>query len=248
MKLVVGAPVCDRDWALPRWFECLQAQTRPPDEYVFVVNELPGLHTRRLLHELCPFDVPRLSYAIDRTPYIPRDDRQHHLPENVYGDFAWRRNKLLDMALKRDPDVFFSLDSDIMLDDPTTIERLLRLLTAAKALTAGSPDVVAASTFLHPTGRAGECYNAAWWAGGDEGSPERAWRRATADDAAEGVQLIDIPMAAVMMTRRVAETCRYRWHAQGEDLGFAQDLDRLDYRCVWDPNLETRHVMSPEAL
>jgi hypothetical protein len=247
VKLVVGAPVCDRDWALPRWFECLRQQTRPPDEYVFVVNDVTG-NTRRLLHDLAPVEVPQLSYAVDETRYIPRQERQRHSAEHVYGDFAKRRNALLRMVLKRDPDVFLSLDTDIMLEDPTVIGRLLQLLSAPKKLTEGPPALVAPCTFLHPTGRASECFNAAWWAAGDPGSPDRAWRRATAEDAAEGVQLIDIPMAAVMMRRSVAERCRYRYHAQGEDLGFAQDLERLGYRCLWDPDLEVRHVMSEDAL
>jgi hypothetical protein len=248
MKLIVGAPVADRDWALPRWFECLQNQTRPPDEYVFVVKEVEGGGTRRLLHELAPVKVPQLSYAIDTTPYIPRHERNFHEAEYVYGDFAARRNALLRMALKREPDVILSLDTDVMLEDPTAIERLLQLLTAQKKLTAGEPDLVAPCLFLHAAGRASECFNAAWWAAGEPGSPERAWRRATAEDAAAGVQLIDIPMAAVMMTARVAETCRYAYHRQGEDMGFAQDLDRQRYRCLWDPDLEVRHVMSETAL
>jgi hypothetical protein len=247
MKLVVGAPVCDRDWALPLWFECLRKQTRPPDEYVFVVNDVTG-NTRRLLHEHCPVEVPQLSYAVDGTRFIPRHERNNHPVQHVYGDFAERRNALLRMARKRDPDVFFSLDTDVMLEDPHMIERLLTLLTSVKKLTAGSPDVVAPCTFLHPSGRAGECFNAAWWAAGDPGSPDRAWRRATAVEAAQGVQLIDVPMAAVMMTAPVLESCRYRYHAQGEDLGFAQDLEAMSYQVLWDPDLEARHVMSEDAL
>jgi hypothetical protein len=49
-------------------------------------------------------------------------------------------------------------------------------------------------------------------------------------------------MAAIAMNRRVLEHCRYRWHESGEDLGFAQDLDRIGARCAWDTGLKARHL------
>jgi hypothetical protein len=110
------------------------------------------------------------------------------------------------------------------------------------------PELATPTVYLHPGGEASECFNVAWWAAGDPGSPDRAWRRATAEDAARGAQFVDIPMAAVMMRREVLDCCRYRFHAQGEDLGFAQDLDRLGFKCEWNPSITTRHVMSEEAL
>jgi hypothetical protein len=215
------------------------AQTRPPDEYVFIVKDLPGSNTRHLLHELCP-KIPQLSYAIDHTPFIPRHERNFHAAEHVYSDFAWRRNKLRQMVLKREPDVFLSLDTDIMLEDETVVERLLGMLDDAP--------VASVCTFLHPAGRASECFNAGFWTGGDPGSPDRAWRRATPIDAAMGTIQIDIPMAVVAMKRRIVETCQYRHHAQGEDCGFAQDLDRLGVPVLWNADIEARHVMSEDAL
>lgn len=238
MKVVVGAPVAAREWALPRWFECLYAQTRPPDEFVFVIKDVDGDRSRELLHEMGP-KPPKLSYAIDQSRYVPRMERNHVGAEYVYADFAWRRNRLLQMVRKREPDVFISLDSDLLLEDPTTIERLLELLERAP--------VAAPLTYLHPSGPAGECYNAGFWQGGEPGSPTRAWRRATAQEA-HGTIPVDIPMAAVAMRRQVVDTCKYDYHQQGEDMGFAQDLDRLGYGCLWDTDLEVRHVMAAEEL
>jgi hypothetical protein len=238
MKVVVGAPVAARDWALKRWFECLYSQTRVPDEFVFVVKDVDGDRSRQLLHELGP-KPPALSYAIDTTRYVPRMERNSVGAEYVYADFAWRRNRLLQMVRKREPDVFLSLDTDIMLEDPTTIERLLELLERAP--------VAAPLTYLHPAAAASECFNAGWWAGGEPGSPTRAWRRATVDEA-HGTIPVDIPMAAVAMHRRVVDTCKYAYHECGEDMGFAQDLDRLGYTCLWDTDLGVRHVMAAEEL
>lgn len=244
MKLVVGCPVGpDRAWALPTWFRCLRQQTRQPDEFVFVVRDNDDDSIRRLLHEHAQVRPPALSYAIDRYPhFIPRYERNFHEHEIVYGEFARRRNQLLDMVCRREPDVFLSLDSDVMLDEPTVIEQLLAPIEQ------GVADLAAPALFLHPGGHASEIYNAAWWAAGDPGSPDRAWRRATHEDAARGVQQIDIPMAAVAMSRQVLDLCEYRYHAQGEDLGFAQDIDRHRLVCWWMPELLVRHVMSPEAL
>lgn len=244
MKLVVGAPVADRDWALPHWFECLAAQTRPPDEYVFVVKETEGSRTRELLHELGP-EVPRLSYSIDSSEYVPRDERNQAGAEYVYTEFARRRNRLLDMAIKREPDIFFSLDTDIMLEDRHVIARLLELIESAPL---SSPLL-----YLHPTGEPSECFNAGEWMAGDLGSPKRAWRRVPAEAVASARRghfplTVDIPMAAVMMRYDVLESCRYAYHECGEDLGFAQDLERHGYRCLWHPSIKVRHVMSERAL
>jgi hypothetical protein len=239
VKVIVGAPVADRAWALPHWFGCLYRQTRPPDEFVFVVNDAPDEgKTRRLLHELGP-DVPQLSYGIDRTPFVPREKRASLPAEDVYRGFAYRRNQLRRLVLRREPDVFLSLDTDIMLENPRTIERLLAMLDDAP--------VAAPLLFLHPLGPASECFNAGFWQGGDPGSPERAWRRAVPEEA-HGTIPIDIPMAAVAMRREVLYRCEYRWHECGEDMGFAQDLDQHGFDCLWDTDLECRHVMNPEAL
>jgi hypothetical protein len=205
---------------------------------VFCVKEVEGDCSRELLHELGP-KPPALSYAIDQTPYVPRMERNQVGAEHVYADFASRRNRLLQMVLKREPDVFLSIDTDLMLEDPATIERLLELLERAP--------VAAPLTYLHPTGAASECFNAGWWNGGEPASPTRAWRRATVEEA-HGTIPVDIPMAAVAMRRQVVETCCYWVHECGEDMGFAQDLDRLGYECLWDTDLEVRHCMSPEEL
>jgi hypothetical protein len=238
VKVIVGAPVCGRDWILPQWFECLKAQTRPPDEYVFVVKEIDGDRSRQLLHKHGPLP-PKLSYAIDRTPYVPRMERNKIGAQYVYTDFAVRRNRLLQMVLKREPGVFISLDTDILLEDPTAIERLLAMLDRAP--------VASLVTFLHPLGRESECYNAGHWQGGDPGSPTRAWRRVTPQDA-QGTIEIDIPMAVVAMRREVLDTCRYHYHECGEDLGFAQNLNQHGYRCLYDTDLHARHVWSKEDL
>jgi len=237
MKVVVGAPVAARAWSLPKWFQCIYSQTRVPDEFVFVIGEVGDDQSRQIIHDHVP--QAKLSYAIDQTRYVPRMERASVETRFVYGDFAWRRNRLLQMVQKRDPDVFISLDTDLMLEDPTTIERLLELLERAP--------VAAPLTYLHPTGAASECFNAGWWAGGEPGSPDRAWRRATAKEA-HGVIPIDIPMAAVAMRRQVVETAKYAFHECGEDMGFAQDLDRLGYECLWDTDLYATHYMDEQAL
>jgi hypothetical protein len=59
---------------------------------------------------------------------------------------------------------------------------------------------------------------------------------------------IGVPMAAIAMNRRVLRDCRYRWHESGEDLGFAQDLDRIGARCAWDTGLKARHLWDETHL
>lgn len=238
MRLIVGAPVCNRAWALPAWFHHLDRQTIKPDGFVFVCNPEPDDGTHGLL--IREARIRHLVLGTDSTAYTPRHERNRVGTERAYTDFATRRNQLLSLAAYDGADVFLSLDTDIMLEDPGTIEQLLSLLESAPV---SSP-----VTFLHQQEAESHCYNAGNWLSSGTHDPRRLWKRITPEQAANGVQMIEIPMAAVMMRREVIETCQYRYHECGEDLGFAQDLDRNGYRCLWDPSLHARHVWQEAAL
>jgi hypothetical protein len=242
MRLIIGAPVANRAWAIPKWMECLKAQTIKPDGFVFVYSlsqdaTLPALH-RNVFAEM--------ELEWDPRRFIPRDKR------NVdrclaFTQLAYQRNRLLEGAQKMGADVFLSLDTDVFLTDPTAIEQMLDALDPSR-------DVFLSScvTYLAPTGAESDCFNAAFWSVSDRhDDSQRPWERVTRAefDAANGAPLgIDIPMAVVMMSREVLENCQYVYHERGEDAGFAQDLDRMEYQTAWLTRLEAPHVMDPRTL
>lgn len=238
--LVVVAPVAARGWALERWFECLERQTMQPDAFAFVFTET-GDDTLAKLDLGLRFAEVRVEHAPEQ--FVPRERRNQGLRYAIEL-LAMLRNRCLANALRMGANIIFSLDTDIFLTDPTTIEQLV---TELDFLPLSAPMVN-----LSPIG---PCFNAADWMSGEPG-PTRAWQRYGPEDLKNTVPLggpvqvvipVDIPMAAVMMRRWVAEGCSYGYHEAGEDMGFAQSLDRHGFRCAWRPDLLTTHVMDPAA-
>lgn len=240
MKLLVGAPVAERAWALPKWFGCLRSQTARPDGFLFAYSRSAD-DTAKLLrrHSFGSLHVDHVE-----EPFIPRrarnDDR-----ERAFTELARHRNRLLKLALDFGADYYLSLDTDVFLTDPTTIEKLIQAIHGICALS---------SPLVYLSRHAAEmpAYNAGWWRTDDVGSATRAWGRPTLNDVEGSVMrrylITDIPMAAVMMSREVIETCRYAYHETGEDAGFAQDLSIHGFRTCWRLDMNPPHVMEPEML
>lgn len=243
-RVVLGAPVAHREWVLPAYFDAIAAQTVRPDAFLFVHSGTRYDATwQALAAGAALVGRDELTILHDSRPPHQRHDNAR------FGTLAVLRNTLLAMAVGMlDADVLISLDTDVLLEDRRTIERLLELLDEGW-------DTASPVTWLHPLGEGSWAYNAGWWSWpaadrqlGGRG-PHRPWTRPGPEHVAWGVTLaIDVPMAATAMSRRVLERCRYRWHEAGEDLGFAQDLDRLGMACAWDTTLKARHVWDPTQL
>lgn len=238
MRLIVGAPVADRAWSLPRWFACLERQTRQPDGFIFLHSGTLEDDTWRIINNRGLLHPQPFRIGHDWAPPHPRHDNTR------FATLARLRNDLLHRArFELDADLFLSLDTDVMLEDPGTIERLERLVIE------DGWDVASPVTWLHPSGEGSWAYNAGWWnAGGTLGDPRRPWCRPAPDTIPWGeVVEIGVPMAAMLMNRRAMD-CRYRWHEGGEDLGFAQDLDRQGLRVAWDTALKAFHAWDKSHL
>lgn len=182
--------------------------------------------------------------------HFPRPAHQRHDNER-YRTLAEARNELLRSVQAVEADLFLSLDSDIMPEDPETIERLERLIVE------DGFDLAQPVTFLHPqappTWSPAQlpcwAYNAGWFPPGRElDGCKRPWTRPAVENIPWGSRVeIDIPMACWLGNRRTID-CRYRWHESGEDIGFAQDLERAGLRCVWDTGLYARHIWADVDL
>lgn len=250
MKLVVGCPVANRAWALPHWFECLAAQTVRPDAVVMVHSggtvDVDRTWSAALL-EARMHGFP-LCIKHDVRPPHSRHDNERYLT------LASIRNEVLRLA--RDElkaSLFLSLDSDIMLENPETIERLMRLLGDDDL----DVDLVQPVTFFHPNAPAtwtpdedaAWAYNFGFWKPeGIRYDEKRAWARPWPAEIPWGAKIaIDIPMG-VWLSGRDALDCRYRWHQGGEDVGFAHDLEANRLRCVVDTQLYARHIWQESDL
>lgn len=242
--VVVTAPVAERAWVLPAWYEHLAAQTRPPEEIILLHSGRKGDDTWRAIADCAAEWGLRTHRLHDPSPPHPRHDNKR------FATLARLRNQLLATArLVTDQPFVFSLDTDILLEDPTTIERLT---TEAERYGCASPLL-----YLHPsmpwTVNAGMLGDAHLLNGPlpREVLEKWPWSRAEPTPAAlagDVVQPIDVPMAAIMMNRDIAMTCRYGLHESGEDISFAISLKRHHQRAVWLPSIEARHVWDEASL
>lgn len=236
VKIAIGTPVAERAWALPEWWRHLEHQTLRPDYYCFVLS--PSEDATE--HMLAWPDMGTSLARKTKRPFIARDARADD-PKDPWRarHFAGLRNEVRGMLLGTDADVFITLDTDVMLTDPATVERMVALL-------GDGWDVVAARTCLHPFGDASQCYNAGRWVGGEPGSFDRIWHRLDGNDVAVprhgGVVPIHIPMACYAMRRQVLAACKWKAHAAGEDLGFADALDKHHFKVGWMQNVRAEHV------
>lgn len=244
MTLIVGAPVADRAWALPHWFECLSRQTRQPDGFVFLHSGRADDGTAQAIWDGVS-DTWCCLVHDQRAPHSRHDNER-------FATLADLRNQMLKLAVgQMRADLFLSLDTDIMLEDPRTIERMVEMLNEGA-------EVASVHTAFHPLASDpeaevdGHCwaYNAGWWRPGSSlDDSQRPWERPTPDQVPWGETLsIDIPMGVWLADRDVLERCRYRWHEGGEDLGFAQDLDRHDFECWWDTSIYAPHIWQASHL
>lgn len=248
MRLIVGAPVADRAWSLPRWFECVAGQTRRPDGFAFIhsgrVNDPTWVACQReaARHNFSPV----ILYHDPAPPHRRHDNERFHT-------LARLRNRLLRVV--RDElaaDLFLSLDTDIMLENPETIERLEALVAPPFWYDIASP-----VAFLHPgaprtwTPAQQPCwaYNAGWLPNPNGPlDPRRGFVRPDPTEIPWGDRVAhQVPMAVWLGTRRVLD-CRYDWHENGEDVGFAHNLAAINAGCVIDTSLYARHIWADVDL
>jgi len=230
-KILIACPVFKREWILPTWLEFIENQDFPKENLGFMF-EL-GDDDEATHDILWDWQCSHPQYhifdgQIDQRLYHeahPDGTRQWH--SERYETMATLRNSLLERASQMTDryDYYFSLDSDILLEDPQTLNKLVAhaeaisdadVLSPLMYMTPFDTDYPSAMTWVdHPGGRA---------------------IRDLGEYKIGEVFKADIVMAAVFMKQHVVERVRYRWHPQGEDLGFAAELARMNMSsyCVWD--------------
>lgn len=238
MFILISAPVYKREWILPYWFEAIEKQGIPFDQIGFQFLTGPGdLFT---LHELLSFhnahpEVRCFDLILDDED----EHREHvegirHWPHDRYHVMAKFRNKLLARARGRRPDLFFSLDTDVILEDPSTIKRLIEV----------TEDNNAVSPLMYMTPDSTDFPNVMSWF---DGCGERGFRRPEGYPIGEIFQS-DIIMAAVMMSPAVYTQTRYEYHHQGEDVGWSKNATEAGFKLFCAGDIYAPHIMNRKAF
>lgn len=225
MRLIVGCPLSHRGWIIRQWFEhvsdaCKTAGVESDEvRFIFIGDttaDLPMWDYVRLYNsEIIHVDEARGT-----------DTRTWNWSR--YETMSMLRNRLLTAVRDAEPDMFLSLDSDILLDH-------LALLDGMVLLNQHRYDAVGLGTYMTRKGTA--CPNHGIFT--REGQIRRSdWR---------GHGLVDVIMAAKLMLPR-AYKVDYAPSRLGEDIGWSKNAADAALQLGWDGRNMSRHVMDPSAL
>jgi hypothetical protein len=237
-SILIGCPVYKRDWVLKDWFKYIENQNYPLSKlgFIFELGE-DDEATEQVLydwHEAHP-EVSVFDGVIRADlNHATHKDGQRHWSGEKYEVMVELRNSLLERASCYDFDCYFSLDSDILLENPDT---LMFLSEATEYY-----DVVSPLSYMTPYDT--DYPSVMWWQ--DEPGFE-AYRDKSRVKLGSFFQA-DIVMAAKMMSKEVYRTTRYIWHRQGEDLGFARSLHKRGFRSYCASNIYAFHAMHKHTL
>ncbi len=226
-KVLIGCPVRDRAWILPRYLQCLLELNYPKNqiEYAFVVND----STDTTLEILQKFAL--------RSPSPVHLIQQNMSSRNSSSRGAYNianlvvlRNILLNMFIKSDCSHLFSVDSDILVT-PDSLNELIKLDLSVVSLLVRND---------HHIGELGY-YNISRLQGGQY-HPIRDFPRGR-------LLQVDCTGAGYLIKRFVIEEqgVRYRLHLQGEDAGFCDDARSKGIALWCHTGLECVHVMQRET-
>jgi len=224
MRLIVGCPVYKRDWIIPWWFAyiemaCERAEIEP--SYAFVLDpDDHDTHTSILRQTALHDRIVQLRYVKQPS----REDVRHWSLER-FAQMAAFRNELLGAVREAAPDVFLSIDSDILLN-PRALVRGLEVL--------GQYDAVGTKTYLANGTR---ITNYAMLSHGE------SLRREDAD----GLMRVDVLMAIKLMSP-AAYAVDYVAHKMGEDIGWSINCKNAGVTLGWDGADPSKHVMKREEL
>lgn len=230
--LVIGCPVADRAWILPRWMDHVLAALELAVDisdvrFAFVVPALDH-STQQCIKDLEA--EHRLKVCTLVSSEDPRaDERQWGMDR--YEHMAALRNILLAKVRSLHPTFYLSLDSDILLHKDT-------IAMAVNRLVAGEVNAVGMKLFMTPTGREAPSYGrlvngGGWMTRGDFSS----WG------------LVDVVMAAVLMDQHAYELVDYEADTQGEDVGWSKNLKAAGLKAGWmGDGPINKHVMSKDML
>lgn len=237
--ILIGLPIYKRAWILPEWFSFIESQTVPLSELGFIFelgdnddethDMLWEWHTEH--PEVAIFDgVIRLDENHKEHPPNGRFWRRADYPKMVT-----LRNNLLERARALEPDLYFSLDSDILLTEPATIEILAEI--ASKPGVAVSPLM-----YMGPDGK--KYPSVMTWAD----RPGHLAKRPTSTYPLGSLFRADIIMAAKMMAKDVYTEVDYYYHNQGEDLGWSADAAVKGKKLYCASYIYAEHIMSRSML
>jgi hypothetical protein len=228
MHLLIGCPVAGRAWIMDTWFahveESLVCAGVDDAEYVFLADQTD----------------PTVEVIIDSCErplhWVWHEEGENGRTWDLEGGRTWNakrydymveiRNLLLAKVRSLQPDLFLSLDSDILLD-PKTIGLLMEDV--------GRFDAVGLKCYMTTTGKQ---------------FPSYAMLRGSAlfrKDIDYGPSPVDVIMGGKLMTPK-AYSVDYKFDSHGEDIGICRAWKDAGVSMGFEGRVVNKHVMAESWL
>lgn len=234
MNLIIGCPIYKRDWILHHWIRCLLNQSYDLSKIGFIFETAPDDEKTIEILELwkrMQTNIPLFEIKVrDDIPHFEHEENARQWTVSRYTNMVSLRNSLLASVREYGPDFYFSLDSDILLENPNTLELLIAHIRSGA-------DAVSPLMFMTPIY---DRYPSVMsW---HPENPERAFRE---EFYPIGTYFkADVIMAAKMMSKRVYSEVDYVIHSQGEDVGWSLECKKKGFDLYSASYIYAPHIMS----
>lgn len=221
--IVVGCPVWQRGWCLPRYFDAVEqafAVVGIEPIYAFVGDPKDSSSFGAIDAALDIYDRDVYTSWVEE-PYDAPINRDWN--NSRYHRMVYIRNELLDIVRKIGPDYFLSLDSDIILH-PMALSNLLESTERF--------DAVGGKTYMTPMGTQ---------------FPSFAYMPGLRRNDESAVFPVDVIMAIKLLNQK-AYKVDYVFHSFGEDIGYSLACAEKGLRLGWDGRVCSKHAMDQAAL
>jgi hypothetical protein len=238
MKLIIGCPIYKRDWIFPLWASAIERQSIPLNKigFVFEVSaDDEKMHDMLVLWRKYHREIPH--FEINKREDIPHFE---HAPNSrqwtisKYENMVNLRNSLLTRVRELSPDYYFSLDSDVIIKNDSTLELLIGHIK-------DGTDAVNPLMYMTPFGT--DFPSVMSWIDKDQFKATR-----NKDYPIGTFFESDVIMAAKMMSKKVYENVDYEIHSQGEDLGWSANASKKGYSLACASYIYAPHIMHQQML
>lgn len=225
-KVMIGCPVRNRAWILPRYLKSISNLEYPGEylSYCFIVNDCID-STPDLLADFArerPGQVKIIVHNMGRLK-----SRSHLRGYYHFAHLAWLRNILLSAFLQSDCEYLFSIDSDILLP-PYALNRLLK----------DECEIISALVCNGHETRDPGIYNIL------RHNKDGTWRHIR-EFSREGVFEVECTGAVYLLKRNVIDGYGIRYSAAygAEDIGFCMNALSKGIKIFCDGRVEGEHYM-----
>lgn len=224
--LIAGCPASGREWACKQWVAHLVRAAEfaeREDLIVYMLIPEDDLRTSASIEEACHSYGVELILEHSAEPVVTERD---WLTPGRYERMVTARNTMLTSVRLLSPDLFLSIDSDIMIG---------RRVLAGLIKDLDKFDAVAGKLWLSTNNKDIVNYAQLLPTGGLYRKDE------------DGTFSVDVIMALKLMNRE-AYWIDYEHDERGEDIGWSKSAKASGLKLGWDGSLISKHVMHPFLL